>query len=618
MPRLGPGPVFVHESIAASRRWQHYALRVAFLTSLLVGLLLIFFVFRIQRNGLPQSTARLMVMYGQYTFYVVSTVQLAIVLLVAPAATAGAICGDRASGALDHSFLTDLSNAEIVLGKLLARLIPIVGLIASAAPILALTGLLGGVVPEAIWTLTCISLASAMFVSALALAFSVSVKKTQDALTAVYSIVAIWAASPILFGLVARGLVPGLLVKVNPFIYAWAPVAWPSYLSAGDYLAFVATLSCLAVFLTAYAVVRVRADLGNRRNFKVSKRFELSWRPSWWPSPSLDRNPILWREWHRRRPSLLGRIVWGLLWLGGLAALGTGFVMWATGASADLSQYFGSVMTFGVCFGLLLVSLSAPSSLAEERQRGGLDVLMASPLPTGAIVAGNWWGAYRAVLGLAAFSFVGAIAVAVHGPPSIRAIMAFPGAPPPPISLLDRVAVASIPPLVVLGQGAVVVSFGLLLATWFRKPSKALVVSVSSFVVMSLLWPVMLEIGFAVLEFLIYGDTNNNDNLWLNMVAESLFVLSPIGGQTTALFPLSTWLGIPRYWQWGFLWSGVAFLFLLATALYGLTLRIFDRSVGRVSDNPGKLRRAPVGQPADVHSVTKLAPHREPALSGVD
>ena len=35
---FGPGPVFVHESIAVTRRWQLYALRSGFVLSLLGGL----------------------------------------------------------------------------------------------------------------------------------------------------------------------------------------------------------------------------------------------------------------------------------------------------------------------------------------------------------------------------------------------------------------------------------------------------------------------------------------------------------------------------------------------------------------------------------------------------
>src|SRR5262249_38784391 len=30
------------------------------------------------------------------------------------------------------------------------------------------------------------------------------------------------------------------------------------------------------------------------------------------PSPSLDGNPVLWREWHRRRPSRWSVAIWGL------------------------------------------------------------------------------------------------------------------------------------------------------------------------------------------------------------------------------------------------------------------------------------------------------------------
>ena len=42
-------------------------------------------------------------------------------MLAAPAATAGAICLDRACGTLAHLLATDLSDPEIVLGKLAAQ-----------------------------------------------------------------------------------------------------------------------------------------------------------------------------------------------------------------------------------------------------------------------------------------------------------------------------------------------------------------------------------------------------------------------------------------------------------------------------------------------------------------
>ena len=55
------------------------------------------------------------------------------------------------------------------------------------------------------------------------------------------------------------------------------------------------------------------------------------------------------------------------------------------------------VNAWQVATGLLLLSVSAATSLAEERQRGSLDVLMATPLPTRSIVWGKWWGTFRPV-----------------------------------------------------------------------------------------------------------------------------------------------------------------------------------------------------------------------------
>jgi hypothetical protein len=42
------------------------------------------------------------------------------------------------------------------------------------------------------------------------------------------------------------------------------------------------------------------------------------------PGPSLDGNPVLWREWHRNRPSRMTRILWGAYWLGAIAGVGIG------------------------------------------------------------------------------------------------------------------------------------------------------------------------------------------------------------------------------------------------------------------------------------------------------
>ena len=52
---------------------------------------------------------------------------------------------------------------------------------------------------------------------------------------------------------------------------------------------------------------------------------------------------------------------------------------------------------FQVALGLLLLSVSAATSLAEERVRGSLDILLSTPMSTRSILAGKWWGTFRQI-----------------------------------------------------------------------------------------------------------------------------------------------------------------------------------------------------------------------------
>ncbi len=133
--RLGLGPVFAYEWARSSRRWQAYALRSSFVLFLLMALA---YVWLNTRSFPPKSNIRLMAELGEWFFQAVIGTQLTLVLLAAPAATAGSICLYRARGTMTHMLMTDLADFEIVLGKLAARLVPVVGLVACTLPMTAL------------------------------------------------------------------------------------------------------------------------------------------------------------------------------------------------------------------------------------------------------------------------------------------------------------------------------------------------------------------------------------------------------------------------------------------------------------------------------------------------
>ena len=144
--RWGLGPVFVYECLAHSRRWQTYALRSLGVALLLLAMATIATSSPVAINNSARDYASL----GEAYFAAMIGVELALVMLIAPAATAGAICLDRARGTLAHMLMTDLSDPEIVLGKLAARLLPVLGLVACTWPVMAISSLLGGIDPIAL------------------------------------------------------------------------------------------------------------------------------------------------------------------------------------------------------------------------------------------------------------------------------------------------------------------------------------------------------------------------------------------------------------------------------------------------------------------------------------
>ena len=210
----GPGPVFAIEWLMASRRWQAYAMRSLTVLLLLVAMVPIWYAW-------PAATIAQQVQMGKVFYQWTAMILLGLVGL---AATAGAICQDKARGSLALLFATDLSDAEIVLGKFAARLVPVLGMILCVALGLGLA-------------------ASAPLIGA-----------------------ATWRIRAVVVRQLGRG---------EPAPRRRTRAAWSLWRIDLDRLG--------------------RWAPGTDRLCRLVRRA--------WPRPSLDRNPVLWRECQRKRPS---------------------------------------------------------------------------------------------------------------------------------------------------------------------------------------------------------------------------------------------------------------------------------------------------------------------------
>jgi hypothetical protein len=562
-----------------------------------------------------------MALVGEGFFYALTGIQISLVMLAAPAATAGAINMDQARGTLLHMLVTDLSDAEIVLDKLAARLVPVCGLIACAVPVTALAALLGGIDFGALMGSFVVSLALAVLGCSLALTLSVWVPKMHEVLMAVYAAIGIWLLALPYWRIItslntAIMRPPDWFEKTNPYVLVFAPYTQPGFASAVDYAVFAGVVLAFSAALLGLSIARLRPVVIGRagrpeeaRREQPIERVRQRVFPSWF-APTLDGNPVLWREWHRNRPSKLARrvcaglliITWALAAWGAYDIITEGVVL--RGPSAlDLG------LVLQLLLGMLLLSASAPTALAEERVRGSLDLLLATPLTTGSILAAKWWGMYRRVFVLALLPLFAGVLLAAASPdvPIYPAALRWAG-PPVRLTAWDRILAALFCVADFLASGAIFVSLGLALATWVRRLGRAVALSVS-FYVAAIVWlfPCLMLLDwihrwilahlrsmrpsrqFSLLNQTEFTALLNQIEFTVRHLLQSL---SPIFGPIVSIEMLRISF-VPRT----ITWFGLGIVIMLKAAcaggLFAFTVRTFDRCLGRMpeSGNPRSARR---------------------------
>lgn len=470
---ISPGPVFKAECVTAARQFRTYATRALAVSLLFIGLAV---VAAVSRQGMSLRTFRDLAAVGESFYYVLVSIQISLMLLVAPAAAAGAICVDKARGALAHVLVTDLSDFEIVFGKLCSRLMPVVLLVFAMLPVTILASLLGGIDPQALIGSFLVTLGVGVLGCSLAMLISVWAKRPHEVIGAVLMIWVVWILGP---QLVHLAISPAMmwfaapmsaLNYTQPYWLAFAPYAHPREIELVHYFGFFAGALALSACFACVAALQVRrvavAQMGEggRKKSKRSRaiapffsRLRLRL-----PGPSLDLNPVLWREWRYRKPGRWGAAV--ALCYGALAAVASAIAFFsAMGGRLGPQPTSAIVNAFQVSIGLLLLTASAVTSLSEERARGALDVLLTTPLSTLEVVSGKWLAAFRSAPLLTIFP----------------ALVVLAGVP------LSRAWSAPLLALMILAYAAGCVSLGLLIATWIRRTSLALVAGIVLYLIIT-------------------------------------------------------------------------------------------------------------------------------------
>jgi ABC-type transport system involved in multi-copper enzyme maturation permease subunit len=256
----------------------------------------------------------------------------------------------------------------------------------------------------------------------------------------------------------------------------------------------------------------------------------------------LEENPLLWRELSRRRVGGWQQAIWILY-----AIISALFTVVAIARSDSIAA---GTCAFMVSIGLLMVSVTSATALAEERAHGNLEVLMASPLSSRALVLAKWRGAYRVVPWLSTL-------------PGLLALGTALGRGLGPAAILFALLIAAI----IMAYGAVITSVGLYLAAWQTKQGRAVALSVAAYLAMTVVYPTILLI-------MTHPGPDDMQFLWM----------SPFFGMFIPMGWITWNRGLFNFGHGAamFLWAFVSAA--AAKAVLHATVKSFDRLLGRMPE----------------------------------
>jgi ABC-type Na+ efflux pump permease subunit len=390
---------------------------------------------------------------GENLFGIVLWLQGIVILLLTPAFVAGTIAEDRQRKVLSYLLASRLSGAEIVLGKLAARVLNLVMLVAVGLPVVSIALFLGGVDPIDVWLCYGTSFSTLYLLGSIAVFVSAFSWKPRDAILRTYLIELVWLLFPLLEELCKRaGGTLGKLTSEGQPITEWIIGSSPTILffhasawGGNDRDRLVAVLWLLALqilqgsLLIAWTTMRLRpveqgarilglhwlGRLGSTRPRRLFAR-----------RPCGDA-PMIWKECTGvlSSPSFVKAVC--IVGLSIITVGGLGYLVYGVGIPAfqEVLDYgYGStgkqsareVLSVAVRFltsclyvlmGLLL-GAGAATGITMEREKDAWTSLTVTPLEGQEILTGKLLGALWRVRGLAAALLlvwlIGSICGAVH------------------------------------------------------------------------------------------------------------------------------------------------------------------------------------------------------------
>lgn len=398
-------PLFRLELLQACRRGRQRRYRLLYAGWLVLEVLVLYSAYFLGSSLQPgpNEAGR----FGQQFVSLFVLQQFVLLLLVTPAFMAGSITDEKTKGTLPLLLTTELTAADIILGKFLGQAVCVAELALVGLPLLCFFGMFGGVTPLILAGLGVSTLVLLLAVGAASLLASVWFRTTSEAVVGLYVNFALGAVLVGLIGPPATCLDPRHVLEP-----AWDQAPLNDFLWAlGEYC--LAWLVLAGICLAAAIALLRRACLQDRtpRGSLIPGKFR----------PAVGDLPLRWKARFAEGWSALPVLGWLPGWLGltgvfTLASLASLVILanhlpGPPGAMLDAIleghwQYALRLLArstpagtafhgLGLCFFLLagiLMAVRSSGAVSTEREKQTWEALLLTPLDAKQLVRGKLWG----------------------------------------------------------------------------------------------------------------------------------------------------------------------------------------------------------------------------------
>jgi hypothetical protein len=253
-PLLFAGPIIAREVLTSPRPLRFYVTRAAFATGMFI---LMWTAWQALVGWRDVQEVGTLSRFGSILYLLFAMLQLTLMLFFAPLASATAVAHEKDRRTFVLLLMTDLSDLEVVLGKLAASLVQILTVLAAGVPVLVLCALLGGISFGQVANLFAVTAASGLAGGAMGLLVALWRDRTYQSvsltlLMVVLSIVAVEGLGTALPDATVAGV--RLVEAFNPY-RATLAVLYPS---ASETLGGIRTASVVYVSLRlAFAIALI-------------------------------------------------------------------------------------------------------------------------------------------------------------------------------------------------------------------------------------------------------------------------------------------------------------------------------------------------------------------------